>query len=107
MLVQLTPDSLEGQVEEEDDDEVEDDQSVHLLANFGLGARILVLVSPVESDHEQHGQDENTGQDQSDVQTNPGILLTNLEIMINSFLLPSFLRISPWWMLEAKEPRQQ
>ena len=62
MLVELAPDSLNDQVEDEDDDEVEHDKPVHLLANLGLVAEGVVVVSPVESDHEQDSQDEDAGQ---------------------------------------------
>ena len=79
MFVELAPDSLDDQIEDKDDDEVEHDEPVHLLANLGLWAEGVVVVSPVESDHQQDCQDEDAGQDQSDVQSYSGILPTNLK----------------------------
>ena len=52
-----TIDCFNDQVEEDDDEEVEDDESIHLLADDGLSAGSVTVLSPVNPDQEDRGAD--------------------------------------------------
>ena len=105
MIVELTPDSLQDQVEEENNDEVEDDETIHLLTNLSLIAELFIIGPPVEPDEGEDSQDEDAGQDQSDVESHSGIIVTNLENIVKGAEPRNRLLLK--YLQEVQDPRDE
>ena len=77
--VEEAPDCFHNHVEYDGDEEVEDEEPVHFLAQFGLHTGSVIIEDPKYSDEQQSWQEEQGSQHQSYVQIIGGAVLSNLQ----------------------------
>lgn len=79
-----TPDSFNEQVGADDDEEGEQNKSVHFLSKFCLPTFIVsLLLVPVDSDEQQQGQDEYWSLNDPHIQVLSWFVLLNLKKNLN------------------------
>ena len=72
------PESLDGQVGQDNDEEGEEDQSVHLLTELGLPAVVRLVLVPEVPDQQQEGENQYRGLNDPNKQILPRLVLLYL-----------------------------